>query len=169
MLIQSVLSTQEYLSALRERMGSFWAFGAERFTGFTAGHWFYVTHHAGYEHFRKITNQKNAALGYLVETAEGCQVKFIRFKGLLCPAQFLLSCVLTVLIAVLFLILHHDLTAEIVSVIGITCAGIIAIAAPLEAYKESLTERSEVGEKCLMALLNTPSDLSSYLSHKNML
>jgi hypothetical protein len=169
MLIQSSLSQDEYLNALKMDMGPFFALGSERFTGFTAGHWFYVTHHAGYEHFRKITNQKNAALGYLVETSEGCQVKFIRFKGLLCPTQFLLSCVFILFIAALFLILNHNFATDIVSIISIILAGVIVIGAPLEAFQESMTERSEIGEKCLMALLYDPIDLSGYPYYKNKL
>ena len=169
MRIQSDLSKTEYLDSLKKRMGSTFAFGVERFTGFTVGRLFYVTHHAGYEWNRRISNQKNAALGYVEQTPEGCHARFICFKGMLCPGQFLLGCLLTAIIAFFSFISQSDWTDEAATIIFGCCAAALILGTLIEAWSESLTERSEEGRKCLLALLLDPSDPFAYLNPKNEL
>ena len=166
MQIQSRLSKQEYICSLKKRMGSSFDFGAERFTGFTIGKWFYVTHHAGTEWNRRITNQKNAALGYIDENTEGCRVQFIRFKGMLCPTQFLLWCVLVAIIAFFTFITQDDRTVETATTISGCCAVALILGALSETFSELMTERSEEGENTLISMLHDPSDPFSYLNHR---
>ena len=89
MIIRNHLSPKEYLSAMKGRMSGHFELGQERFTGFFLGRLFYVTHHAGYEWNRRITNEKSAALGYVKKVETGCEVHCIRFRGMLCPLQFI--------------------------------------------------------------------------------
>ncbi len=89
MKIQSELSAQRYLFAMKDRMAGHLEFGNERFTGFFFGSFFSVTYHSGYEWNRRISNQKNTAIGFVRKDANGCSVSFICLKGLLAPAQFL--------------------------------------------------------------------------------
>ena len=165
MLIQSNLSKTDYISSFKRRMGSSLDFGEERFTGLTVGKCFYVTHHAGYEWNCRITNQKNAALGYIDENPDGCRVRFILFKGMLCPTQFLLWCVMTAIIGFFTFISHNNWTEETATIIFGCCAGALILGALIETFSESMTERSEEGEKCLLSMLHDPSDLFSYLNH----
>ena len=89
MRIQTSLAPNTYRDAIKERLGSYFAWGTERFTGWFLGRFFYVTHHAGYEWNRRITNQKNAAFGYVRKTEHGSDVRCFLFQGVLCP-QYLL-------------------------------------------------------------------------------
>jgi len=167
MEIKSDLNQADHLQALRVSMDSIFHFGAERFTGFTAGKWFYITHHAGYEWNRRYTNQKNAALGYVVDAEEGCRVKFIRFKGALCPGQFLLLWSIVFLAVLLSMIAGNVLSADTFGVLFGLTIGAAFVGALLGTFFESMTERSEEGRRCLLAHLIDPSDPFSYLNHIN--
>lgn len=167
MRIQSNLPPKAYLSAIKERMGSHFAIGNERYTGFFAGRLFFITHHAGYDWNERYTNQKNGALCYLKHSPSGCEVRFIRFKGLLCPPQFLSL--------FLFYFIPISLTLFVNGIDHIPTHGMIALivfgasllVALIAAFFESLTEKSELGRKYLIAFLLDPTDPFSYLNHKN--
>ena len=164
MRLHSTHTPKVYKSALKERMGSHFAIGSERFTGIFMGKLFYVTHHAGYEWNRRITNQKNAALGFIKTTESGSEIRFLLFQSVLCPQYlilYLLICggyavgtwpvmkVSTLLIAI-----------EILILIGIPL---------LIAFFESLTEGSVEGRKSLLGLLTDPADFFAYLHHQKEL
>ena len=167
MVFHSDLPKNAYLAAMKDEMGSHFDFGSERFTGFFLGNCFYVTHHAGYEWNRRYTNQKNAALGYVCKADDGCDVRFIRFRGMLCPAQFLFILLLFVPILTFAMLTHGIMNAEVFLLgLGISFAA-VAITAPISALIESLTERSEEGRRILLAFLIDPSDPFSYLNNKD--
>lgn len=168
MEIHSALPKRAYLQALRESTdNSVFHFGVERFTGFIVGKWFYITHHAGFEWNRRYTNQKNAAFGYVCETGDGCRIRFIRFKGALCPGQFLFIWLLVVVGMVLTMLAEGVSSFDTVAVVLGICTGATFVGALLETFFESLTERSEEGRRCLLAHLIDPSDPFSYLNHRN--
>lgn len=163
----SPMNPKEYLTALSDTMGSFSAFGDERFTGFTVGKWFYVTHHAGYEWNRKYTNQKNAALGYVEQTHDGSRVRFVCFKGALCPAQFLFLWTVVVAFYAIALLAAGILLPEAFVLAIALITVVIVVSALIGTFFESLTERSEEGRRCLIAHLLDPADPFSYLNHKD--
>ena len=104
----TTMHPKEYLRHMKERMGSRLDIWSERFTGILMGRFFYVTHHAGYEWNRRITNKKNAALGYVKETENGCEIRFLHFQGVLCP-QYLIP---WLLISVVLLVVHDVSSAK---------------------------------------------------------
>ena len=169
MRIISSLTPKVWLSAAKEQMSGHLELGAERYTGFFIGPWFHITHHAGHEWNRKITNQKNAAVGYVRKTDDGCELRFMLFKGMLCPAQFLLTlCMFAIVFTYLYAIdgVHasSDFTvaAAITSIFGILGMLIATLV-------ESFTERSQEGQKTLLALLIDPADPFSYLHNEEWL
>lgn len=169
MRITSPLPKKAYLAAMKDQMDGHFDFGTERFTGFFCGSYFYVTHHAGYEWNRRYTNQKNAAMGYVRETEEGCEVRFVRFRGLLCPAQFLFTLLLMALCTV-FIMLTEGFWEPKALLIGLGISvAVTIISAPIATLIESLTERSEEGRRILLAFLIDPEDPFSYLNNKNRL
>lgn len=168
MILSSTLSPNQYLSHLKEQMGGHFSFGMERFTGFFSGSYFCITHHAGYEWNRKYTNQKNCALGFIRKTETGCEVRFIRFKGALCPPQFIgLTLMMFILMLLMFLLEYQDFHVLVLAV----CAGlsliITSMAALIATFFECLTPESEEGRKILIALLMDPADPFSYLHNKD--
>ena len=168
-IIESAYSPTEHLDAIKENMSGHFEFGAERFTGFFFNNWFHVTHHAGYEWNRRYTNAKNAAVGYVKKTENGCELHFVCLKGLLIPAQFL--SLLVLLIPLVFLMaMSQGITDE--GIIGRVLLFEFIAAIPLSligTFFESVTERSEEGKRVLLALLLDPKDPFSYLNNKNKL
>ena len=162
MRIQASLKPKAYLSAMKERMGSRFAWGSERFTGCFLGRLFYVTHHAGYEWNRRITNQKNAALGCVKETENGCEIRFLHFQGALCP-QYLFFYLLILGVYLLLswpVFIGHPLL--------MIFAILFVLGAPLlSACIESMTDGSIDGRKSLLGLLIDPTDYFASLHHQN--
>ena len=162
MRIQTTITPKAYLSAMKERMGSRLAWGAERFTGCFLGRLFYVTHHAGFEWNRRITNQKNAALGIVKKTDTGCEVRCFRFQGALCP-QYLIVYLL-IFSAHLLGTWPVLLEKPILMFLSI----LIIVGTPLlTTLFETFTDGSIEGRKNLMGLLFDPTDHFSYLNHRN--
>lgn len=161
MRIQSSLTPKEYRRAMKERMGSRFALWSERFTGIFIGRFFYVTHHAGYEWNRRITNQKNAALGFIKTTESGSEVRFLLFQSVFCPQYFLLFLLICGGYTLASLPIYQDLPLFI-------CIELLTlIVVPLLcAFFESLTEGSIEGRKCLLGLLADPTDFFAYLNHQ---
>ena len=162
MRMQTALMPGSYLSAIRKRMGSCLALGSERFTGIFIGRVFYVTHHAGYEWNRRITNQKNAALGYVRKTECGSEVRFLCFQSALCPQYFILC--------LLFLCAYLLLTMPIITELPLltVIAVLIIIGVPLlVTLFEICSEGSMYGRKKLLGLLMDPTDHFAHLNHRN--
>ena len=153
----SSLSRRQYLISLRMRMSGHFDWN-ERFTGFFLGNCFHVTHHAGYEWDRRYASPKNAAVGYIKETDEGCELHYFLARGMLCPAQFL-SYFLLFTAALIGMCAWYDLQSEmgLPLYIGI---GLIMTAVPacITTLFESTSERSAEGREALLALLEDPTD-----------
>ena len=150
MFLHSSLTKKEYLQTLRDNMAGHFELGCERFTGFFISNCFYVTHHAGYEWNRRITNQKNAAMGYVKECADGCHIHFLRFRGALCPVVFLNW----MLLATLFVLVTGTTAIEQVCLFY----GCFLATAPISALFESFTQDSIEGHRSLLSLLIDPND-----------
>ena len=159
MIIQSALTPKAYRSALKERMGSRFAFFTERFTGRFLGRLFYVTHHAGYEYDRRYTSPKNSALGYIKETKNGSEIHFLHFQGMLCP-HFLLPylLILSAYVALIFPALKERILILIFLVLFFVGYPLVAT------VLQSATDRSIEGEKSLFGLLHDPTDFFGYLN-----
>lgn len=156
MKIDSEYTPDEYIHHMRCHMSAHSEFGVERFTGFFAGRFFYVTRHSRFEWNRKFTNQKNAALGYVKKTENGCQVRFIRFRGMLCPMIFLP--LLLFCLAASLLIFAWDGLSEYYSIALLLAIICIAVYAPLETLFECMTAESEKGRRILLSFLKDPAD-----------
>lgn len=156
MILSSELSKHAYLSALKGAMSSHTDFGVERFTGFFLGSCFYVTHHAGFEWNRKYTNQKNAAMGYVKQTENGCEVRFLRFRGMLCPMIFLPYFLILEAIVVMYFLSGQAAQDGIVAPVLYTL--VIVALALIETFFEGLYEESGTGRRMLLSLLHAPSD-----------
>lgn len=85
----SKVAPKRYRLALREQMESPFAFGQTRFTGLVLGNFFYITHHAGYEWNRRITNEKSRAIGYIKQHGDGSLVKAVCLRGYTDPFSLL--------------------------------------------------------------------------------
>lgn len=137
-------------------------FGRERFTGFFAGRFFYVTHHAGYVWNQKFSNQKNAAMGYVKRAENGCEVRFRRFRGALCPMILLPLFLFFYAVCLAAFLLNGMLEVQSLGNTMLIClalvGGTLAIILPLETFFESLTEESVLGRQTLLALLEDPQD-----------
>jgi hypothetical protein len=81
------LEKKKYLYDLRRQMESWFSFGEARFTGVVLGNFFYITHHAGFEWNRRITNEKTRAIGFVTRHSEGCEVKTVILRGYLDPVS----------------------------------------------------------------------------------
>ena len=161
MRLHSTHTPKAYKSALKERMGSRFAIGSERFTGIFIGKLFYVTHHAGYEWNRQITNQKNAALGLIKATESGSEIRFLLFQSVLCPQYLILYLLICGGYAV------GTWPVMRVSPFLIAIEFLILIGLPLlMTLFESLTEGSIEGQKNLLGLLADPTDFFAYLHHQ---
>lgn len=169
MRIISSLTPKVWLSAAKEQMSGHLELGAERYTGFFIGPFFYITHHAGHEWNRRITNEKNAAVGYIRKTEDGSEVRCMLFKGLLCPAQFLSLLFFTIAIVLLPLLSSGIRNPATILTAMAYATGIIVLMAPIATLFESLTERSQESRKNLIALLIDPADPFSYLHNEEWL
>ena len=168
-IIKSPYCPKEHLDAIKENMSGHFEFGAERFTGFFFKNWFHVTHHAGYEWNRRYTNAKNAAVGYVKKTENGCELHFVCFKGALVPAQFLSILIFTLPLIVSMALFKGVTDANVIRNVLLICLIGFLPAALIATFFESVTERSEEGKRILLALMLDPKDPFSYLNNRNQL
>ena len=162
------LTPPEYLLSLKRQMDGYFDFGAERFTGFFIGRFFYITHHAGHEWNRRITNQKNAAAGYVKKCEDGSDVRFVLFRGALCPLQLLPLLILAVIVSVIVSPPEENHTNLYINTSGVStgvdpailCINIVAVLiySLIYTFFEILTERSEEGRQALISLLADPPE-----------
>ena len=162
MRISSTLSPKEYIYAIKAQMSGHMEFGIERFTGFFLGRLFYVTYHSGYEWNRRITNQKNAAIGYIRRTENGSEIRFLRFRGALCPLVFI-PLYLPILAVLLFMGSQRIFSADEFLFAMVAYHIMISISVLISTFVECMTERSEDGRKTLLSMLLDPTDyLANY-------
>lgn len=119
-----------------------------------------MAYHSGWEWNRKVSNEKNRAIGYVKDTAEGTEVRFLRLYGYSNPLS----------LAILFLIgffagllalsgaeYHREMNAKLI--FGAQCGACVMVFSTLESVIAScVTERGQYGRKVLMAYLNNPED-----------
>ena len=152
MVFESPLTVAEHRKWLRQNMEYPFAFFTERFSGFAIGPVFYVIHHSEYQYDRKVNMPKNAALGFMKDTDNGCCLRFLTFRGLLCPSQLLLCYLIGLLIGWGEAALHQ------IAIPGLPwiLLAIVLVLAGGSALAESFTERSEEGYCALLQLLSGP-------------
>ena len=160
MRILSPLSPKAYMRALRSRLDSFFRLGTERFTGIAVGRFFSITHHAGYEINRRITNERNNAIGYIKKTPDGVQVRYWRTKGITTPQALLFWIPINFLLCLL-LCLENGIYEPWVAVLS--TLGLTLFVSAGSAFCDSLTERGKNGEMEVYGLLYDPSDPLAYL------
>lgn len=153
MKIRSPLSSKQYLSAMKSHMESFTDFGVQRYTGIFVGRFFSVTHHSGHEWNRRITNEKQRAIGFVAKDAEGCTVHCIRLAGYTNPISLI---VLTLLYSLAFCVQEQgfDLLLK-VWWMPVVCTLLTAV---ISAAASCWTERGEEGARMINALLIDPVD-----------
>lgn len=151
MTIHSDHPKKEYLKALKHGMDSHFQFLMERATGFFIGPLFCVTYHSGWEWNRRITNEKNTAIGFVRTKGDGCQVSFINIKGWLAPHYFiwywLASCLMIAL---------YGVDPELILTAALIMLPITAAVLGIDAMFQSMTERSDEGERELISILWDP-------------
>lgn len=156
MNILSAVPKDEYLEAMRSEMGSFTAFGSERFVGTVIGPCFSVTYCSGCEWNRKITNEKNRAIGYVRSTPEGTQVRCIRLTGFTNPASLLIYFV-TYFLMVLAVQINQGVIVGLALTVVLALIGTI-VTALYTALTDRLTERGQEGYRVVTAFLHDPRD-----------
>lgn len=166
MEIRSSLSKKAYLSALKERMESPFRFGSERCCGIASLGFLYVTHHCAHEWNRRITGERNTAIGIVRKDGDGCRMQCFVIKGLLAP-HYLLGLFLFCLASCLFALLRDSVDPSVflyVLPISLALTLIIGIST---AIAESFTEESAEGQRILHSILLDPTDLFSYMNNRN--
>ena len=157
MVIHSPFPKKDYLRRLKASMDSHWSFLAERCTGYFLGPVIYVTYHSGWEWNRRISNQRNTALGFVRSSGEGTQIRYILFKGMLAP-HYLLA--LFLFYAVLFPLLAFADGGNTIAQEWLLPLTLIStlISAGLVTWMECLTDESYDGAIRLQRILTKPID-----------
>ena len=158
MKLKSDLSPKEYLRAMKGSLESMISFsGAERFHGIILGSFFSVTHCAGHELNRRITNEKNRAIGFVREQDGGTEVSFITLKGMTNPLSLLLIYLLHVVILV-----FSDPELMVIWQAWLVCLVSTLFVAGITAITDSLTERGEEGYRILLRMLDHPENFTRW-------
>lgn len=142
------LEKKKYLHDLRCQMESWFSFGETRFTGVILGNFFYVTHHAGYEWNRRITNEKSRAIGFVTRHGEGCEVKVVFLWGYLDPVSLIWMYFLS-----LGLLQLKDVSSPMIHLLA---AVIAVVTGAISAAQCWFTERGQESMKELLSLLHDP-------------
>ena len=159
MLVLSKLPYKTYLYEMKKNLSSFLHFGDERMTGIVLGRFFSITCHAGYEWNRRITNEKQRAIGFARPDGEGTKIYCVRLAGMTNPISLVgmyLCCVLLFLLKGGF----SELSGEMwwgPLVLTLIVAGISAIG-------DSWTERGMEAYRTVTAYLLDPSNHYSLLN-----
>lgn len=157
MRIASTVPKQEYLAAMRTQIGSFWTFGSERFVGTVLGPFFSVTYCSGSEWNRRITNEKNRAIGYVRSVPEGTEVRCVRLAGMTNPVSLFLYFILYFLM-VCYAAFDVGTTSYGLLLYVVLAAVCTALTALITALTDSLTERGQEGHRIVTAFLHDPRD-----------
>ena len=161
MRIVSPLEKEKYLHDLRCQMESWFAFGQPRFTGVVLGNFLYITHHAGYEWNRRITNEKSRAIGFVTRYGDGCQVKLICFRGYLDPVSLVLNYLIYTVFVSLAVAMKTavEVNPFVIPELHLFAAG-LALFIGLISFAECwFTERGHESMTELLSLLRDPEPL----------
>lgn len=166
--IRSPLSKKVYLSALKGRMDSPFRFGTERCYGICPLGFLYVTHHCAHEWNRRITGERNTAIGIIRKDGDGCRIRFFVVKGLLAPHD-LLGLFLFCLACCLSVLLRDSVDPSVIVYLPLISLALTLIFGIGTAIAESVTEESAEGQRILHSILLDPTDPFSYLNNRNRL
>jgi len=154
--MRAVLSINKkyYLHELRQQLGSFSDLWSERFTGIILGNFIYVTHHAGFEWNRRITNEKSRAIGFVTKHGDGCVVNVILSRGYLEPLWMSFFYLLGLLPAVLDSQVQawHEIPREL-HIWALVFSAIMGISSYIQCW---FTERGQYSMRVLIDLLRDP-------------
>ena len=152
MIIHSEYTPKQYCLALKEQMESHFNFGEERFTGLILGRFFYVTHHCHHEWNRRITAEKNTAVGMIKATNEGSLITFVNLPGMLRPQSFLF---LLILYFVVCIVSYSPRHGNVALSLGVSLI-ITTITAVISAFVDCFTANGQAGRQSLLSLMADP-------------
>ena len=148
--LESALSREDYISALKQTFRSPFQLWDERVCGTVLGPFFSVAYHSPHEWNRKITDEVNRAWGYVRQTNGTTQIYFIRGKGNLSPfwiAVYALICYIMFLFS-----FGHEAVFPWVS---LALSLVICI---ITAFGSLITEAGAAGFHEVTRLLQHPED-----------
>ena len=151
MRIISKLDKDAYLRTMKCSMESRFDFTSERLVGTIIGPFFSIAHCAGHEFNRRITDERNRAMGFVRSRGGETEVFFIHTTGMTNPLSLVLMFTLCI---VMFAIADFSVLSEPAVWIGSLVA--TGIAAIITAVSDSLTERGMAGYETLMKFLQHP-------------
>jgi len=161
MKVTSELHYDAYRSAMKEQMGRFTAFGMERFTGVVLGRFFYITYHSGHEFNRRVTNEKNRAIGIMRPLEHGTKVSALLFAGYTDPISI-------VVLYLFFLLCIYSLSVAkgIGYFVGMYAYAMIPVGlfAIITAIQTAMTQRGQEGRRIVEAFLLDPADYYQYVN-----
>lgn len=156
MIIQSKLPYKRYLNELKANLGSIFSFGEERVAGTVIWRFFSITCHAGHEWNRRITNEKQRAIGFARPDGDGTKIYCIRLAGLTNPIS----------LAVMFLFCMVAFAIQGLGSLGAMVQASLIVTgfmALFTAITDSWTERGMEAYRTLTAYLMDPADYYSLL------
>lgn len=156
MIIRSELPYRQYLFELKNNLDGIFEFGEERVAGTVIWRFFSITSHAGYEWNRRITNEKQRAVGFAKPDGDGTKIYCIRLAGLTNPISLVALFLLCMVIS-LFKIEGFSVAALQISLLTTVITAIIS------AIGDSWTERGHEAYRTLTAYLVDPKNYYSLL------
>ena len=144
------LEKKYYLRELSQQLEGLFGGWSEGFTGVILGNFIYVTHNAGFEWNRRISNERSHAIGFVAKHKDGCSVNVVFTRGNLDPCSLVFTYLICI---VLHLIagygeLHGD--AYWISAVATVVTGLITW------FQCWFTERGQAGMYELRLLLQDP-------------
>ena len=162
MIIRSELPYKRYLCELKANLGSIFSLGEERVAGTVIWRFFSITSHAGHEWNRRITNEKQRAIGFAKPDGDGTKIYCIRLAGLTNP----ISLVGLYLFGILVFLAKGGFTLAsggLSSDIWWLCLVVTLVTAGITALTDSWTERGMEAYRTLTAYLIDPDNYYSLL------
>lgn len=156
MIIRSELPYKQYLFELKNNLDGIFEFGEERVAGTVIWRFFSITSHAGYEWNRRITNEKQRAVGFAKPDGDGTKIYCIRLAGLTNPISLVALFLLCMVIS-LFKMEGFSVAALQISLLTTVITAIIS------AIGDSWTERGHEAYRTLTAYLVDPKNYYSLL------
>lgn len=156
MIIRSELPYRQYLFELKNNLDGIFEFGEERVAGTVIWRFFSITSHAGYEWNRRITNEKQRAVGFAKPDGDGTKIYCIRLAGLTNPISLVALFLLCMVIS-LFKMEGFSVAALQISLLTTVITAIIS------AIGDSWTERGHEAYRTLTAYLVDPKNYYSLL------
>lgn len=156
MIIRSELPYRQYLFELKNNLDGIFEFGEERVAGSVIWRFFSITSYAGHEWNRRITNEKQRAIGFAKPDDDGTKIYCIRLAGLTNPislAGLFLFCM------VISLFKMEGLSVAAIQISLVTTV----ITAIVTAITDSWTERGLEAYRTLTAYLLDPKNYYSLL------